>query len=231
MKELATIDTTEIKISTVEAFVEIKPENGTDFQEARDFLRKEFSGESIKKEEKNLDGISYEERLKHVPINGKNGYYEGIRGESKFIPSEATARGVTCKEKLAEYGVDGIEYKGGKADFSKVSYVTVEIENMTENRADYRKNSDWRPGNFSQADAKAAEQWNAEGKDGRTNWTDKDVYNFRKDPEHKYTWHERCDTKTMDLVPYEIHSFFGHLGGVAECKLRDAQNNGGEFDE
>ena len=48
MKELATIDTTEIKISKVEAFVEIKPENGTDFQEARDFLRKEFSGENIK---------------------------------------------------------------------------------------------------------------------------------------------------------------------------------------
>lgn len=221
MKELATIDTTEIKISKVEAFVEIKPENGTDFQEARDFLRKEFSGENIK----------YKERLKHVPINGKNGYYEGIRGESKFIPSEATARGVACKEKLAEYGVDGIEYKGGKADFSKVSYVTVEIENMTGNRNDYQKDGEWKAGNFSQADAKAVEQWNAQGKDGRTDWTEKDVYNFRKDPEHKYTWHERCDTKTMDLVPYEIHSFFGHLGGVAECKARDAKNNGGEFDE
>lgn len=44
MKELATIDTAEIKISKVEAFVEIKPENGTDFQEARDYLKQEFSG-------------------------------------------------------------------------------------------------------------------------------------------------------------------------------------------
>ena len=35
----------------------------------------------------------------------------------------------------------------------------------------------------------------------------------------------------MQLVPYEVHSYCGHSGGVAECKARDAKNNGGEFDE
>ena len=102
---------------------------------------------------------------------------------------------------------------------------------MTANRNDYQEDGEWKAGNFSQADAKLAEQWNTQGKDGRTDWTDKDVYNFRKDSEQKYTWHERCDTKTMDLVPSDIHQCCKHLGGVSECKVRDAQNNGGEFDE
>ena len=38
--------------------------------------------------------------------------------------------------------------------------------------------------------------------------------------------------KTCDLVPTEVNDYFGHLGGVAECKKRDAaQDIGGEFDE
>lgn len=45
------------------------------------------------------------------------------------------------------------------------------------------------------------------------------------------SWHERCDTKTMDLVPYDIHSYCKHLGGVSECKARDSVNDGGGFDE
>ena len=38
--------------------------------------------------------------------------------------------------------------------------------------------------------------------------------------------------KTCDLVPTEVNDYFGHLGGVAECKKRDAaQDAGGDFDE
>ena len=87
------------------------------------------------------------------------------------------------------------------------------------------------PGNFSQADAKLAEKWNEQQKDGRTDWTDEDVYEWRHDPAHQCSWHERCDTKTMDLVPYDIHSYCKHLGGVSECKARDSVNDGGGFDE
>ena len=68
-------------------------------------------------------------------------------------------------------------------------------------------------------------------RDGHTDWTDEDVYNFRNQPEHRYSWHERCDTKTMDLVPYEIHSYCTHLGGCSECRVRDSGDFGGEFDE
>ena len=36
--------------------------------------------------------------------------------------------------------------------------------------------------------------------------------------------------KTMDLVPTKIHQYFGHFGGVGECKIRDG-NSEEEFDE
>lgn len=57
--------------------------------------------------------------------------------------------------------MNGIEYKNAEADFSKCAEATVSIENMTSNRSD----------NFQQADVKCAEQWNAAGKDGKTDWT------------------------------------------------------------
>ena len=41
-----------------------------------------------------------------------------------------------------------------------------------------------------------AEKWNEQQKDGRTDWTDEDVYEWRHDPAHQCSWHERCDTKT-----------------------------------
>ena len=130
------------------------------------------------------------------------------------------------------YGKDGIEYKNLEPDFSEVSEGTVKIDNMTEHRDDYYdENGELQPGNFSQADAKLAEKWNEQQKDGRTDWTDEDVYEWRHDPAHQCSWHERCDTKTMDLVPYDIHSYCKHLGGVSECKARDSVNDGGGFDE
>ena len=36
--------------------------------------------------------------------------------------------------------------------------------------------------------------------------------------ENGYTWHERNDMVICDLVPTKINRFFGHLGGVSECK-------------
>ena len=76
-------------------------------------------------------------------------------------------------------------------------------------------------GNFEKADIACAARWNAEGRDGRHDWTARDVKNFRAgnaDGLNKYSWHECNDGKTCQLVPVEIHSFFTHLGGVSECK-------------
>ena len=117
--------------------------------------------------------------------------------------------------------MDGIEFKNCEPDYSKCSEGTVRIENMTENR----------PSNFAQADIKLADQWNKEMREGRNDWKDEDVEKFRKS--NNLSWHECCDTKTMNLVSRDIHgadtSVFLHSGGVAECRVRD--HVGGEFDE
>lgn len=65
-------------------------------------------------------------------------------------------------------------------------------------------------------------------KDGRTDWTEKEVDKWRHNPEHHCIWHETSDAKTMNLVPEEIHKFFTHAGGVVMCKIRDGGN---KFDD
>ena len=85
-----------------------------------------------------------------------------------------------------------------------------------------------RPYNFKQADEVCANQWNESGRDGRNDWTARDVESWRK--ENKYSWHERLDMKTMDLVQRDVHEECKHYGGVAECRRHDALNGGG-FDE
>lgn len=164
---------------------------------------------------------SYDERINHTPVDSENGRWDGERGESKFIPSEDTEKGRAAISKLKEYGMDGLEYKNGEPDYSKCSEGAVKIDNMTTNRAS----------NFDKADIKLAEKWNDEARNGKKDWTDEDVLNYRK--ENKLSWHECCDMETMHLVSRDIHggetSIFLHSGGVAECKIRD--NLGGGFDE
>jgi hypothetical protein len=226
--ELKNAEVNEEKFNETEKFKEIKPQNGMNVEEAKEFWEKEFAVEP----QFGANYNSYDECIKYTPCNSERGSYEGERGESKFIPSEATDEGRVVKAKLEEYGKDGIEYKNAEPDFSEVSECTVKIDNMTQNRYDYEDaEGNYCYGNFSQADQCCAEQWNENAKDGKTDWTAKDVSNYRAD--RGLTWHERCDTETMDLVPRDINTFFGHLGGCAECKARDAANgmSGGEFDE
>ena len=97
---------------------------------------------------------TYKERIDRTPSeNSDRGEWTGERGESTYIPSDEA-----MKELLAKYGLEGIEYHDGIPDFSQCSECTVEIDNMTENRAD----------NFAQCDEKCAEQWNKEARDGKT---------------------------------------------------------------
>lgn len=152
-------------------------------------------------------------RLKHTPVEGRGGHWLGERGNSKWIPAEAKA-----KEALAKSGQDGINFKNGVADFSKVSEQTVEIDHMTELRSS----------NFKQADTKCAEAWNKEMRDGRNNWTADQVKQYRH--ENNLSWHERSDMKHCDLVSRDIHGEIRHSGGVYECKIRDGVDVRSKFD-
>lgn len=224
MKEFKTPDIDEIKKPEPEGFKEIKPEKSTSTSDIGDFWEKEFNNEADYYN-------SYEKRLGCTPVEGSElGSWEGERGESKFIPNENTVEGEAALNKLTEKGLDGIEYKNAEPDFSECAEAIVKIDDMTQHRDDYyNKNGELQQGNFTQADIKCAEKWSAEAKDGKSDWTAREVNDWRH--EHKCSWHERCDTRTMDLVPFEIHSHCKHLGGVSECKARDSVDIGGIFDE
>jgi hypothetical protein len=161
---------------------------------------------------------TYEERLQQTPKDGDRGHWEGERGESEYIPTDED-----IKDILKEHGVEGIVYKNGEPDFSPVADTTVEIDNMSDRR--YGEGN-----NFEQADQACADKWNTEGRDGRTDWTARDVKEWRE--ENGYTWHERNDKKTCDLVPAKINDYFGHLGGCAECaKAAKTANKEDVFDD
>lgn len=162
---------------------------------------------------------TYKERLDQTPReDGERGEWTGERGESKFIPNDKE-----ILEVLAQHKMEGIEYQDAIPDFSELSKCTVEIDNMTE----IRRN---KGGNFEQCDEKCAEQWNLKCQDGKNDWTARDVQKWRES--NGYSWHERNDMKTCDLIPTIVNDYFGHLGGVGECRRRDLHTNfEGEFDE
>ena len=168
-----------------------------------------------KEDVENLYYSTYEERMKQTPREDSDrGEWTEVRGESEFIPNDEEVKDI-----LGKHDKESISYRDAIPDFSEVASSTVEIDDMTENRAD----------NFRQCDEKCAEQWNREKRDGRTDWSSRDVKEWRQ--ENGYSWHERNDMKTCDLVPTKVNDYFGHLGGVSECRKRDAENGGSDFDE
>ncbi|WP_282174695.1 HNH endonuclease [Vibrio diabolicus] len=146
----------------------------------------------------------------HLPRN--NGEWEGGPGDSdwkpdgEYIPQSKNPEGKTWSEILEEYDIESIPFKDGYPDFSEVAEETVEIDDFTENR----------DLNFAQADKATAEKWNEEGKDGRSDWKASEVKQYRKD--NDLTWHECEDTKTLQLVPSEVHNNVPHSGGISEKK-------------
>lgn len=227
MQEVKGKEINEVKKPEMENYKNIKPENGMNVEKAKEFWS-EFFDKTVERVSDKLDGKEFgtnyhaeRHMIMHTPVEDSvKGYWTGERGNSKFIPNENTEAGMRAKVKLAEYGLNGIRYKNGEADFSRCSEATVVIDHMRSNRDD----------NFDQADVKCAEKWNLESREGRNDWTARDVYEWRH--KNKYSWHERCDTKSMDLVSRDIHnSTFSHSGGVSECKVKEGSNNGGEFDD
>jgi hypothetical protein len=93
--------------------------------------------------------------------------------------------------------MDGVSYRTGKPNFSAFAEGEVTTTRMTSSRRE----------NFAIADELLAKQRGV---------PTKEVTAYRI--KNELTWHELNDVKTMQLVPSEINSFFGHLGGVGEAK-------------
>ena len=163
-----------------------------------------------------------EDRLDHAKHS--KGTWSGEPGKSEFTPDDSKARAA-----LEKKGENSISYnENGEPDFHSVSEGTVEIDNMTENRLSYIDDNGVRHiGNYDQADIKMKEKWNAECKDGRNDWTTKDVEKWVSD--NNLTRHECLDKKTVEYVDSDLHKECKHYGGCSECKERD-KVIGGEFD-
>ncbi|MBE6424210.1 MAG: hypothetical protein E7024_12215 [Succinivibrio dextrinosolvens] len=172
---------------------------GDILKEARNHKENDF-----KKTDVNIDEVS---KLEIIPRNG--GSWSGEPGNSDWIPNKDEIPGdrngtntenKTWEQILSEYGVDHIRFKDGEPDFSEVSKGNVEIDDFSDNR----------DSNFSQADEKLAEQRGC---------TPEEVAKWRQ--EHKYTWHECSDCKTMQKVPTEIHGNIPHSGGISVYKNKE----------
>lgn len=142
-----------------------------------------------------------------IPRSG--GSWSGEPGNSTWNPDReiepknrnySNVEGKKWDTILKENGIDGIHFNGGEPDFSEVSRGTVEINEFTDERYGIG-------GNFDQADEKLAEQRGC---------TKQEVQDWRR--ENNYTWHERCDCRTMDKVPREIHGNISHSGGISKVK-------------
>lgn len=137
--------------------------------------------------------------IKGTPQNGGN--WLGERGNSKWnmddeiVPKKENPDNLNWKEIKEKYQFETIEFKDGKPDFTCVSKGCVEIENFSGSRDI----------NFRKADI----EYSKENK-----MTPRAVSDFRKS--EGYTWHERSDCKTMDLVPSTVHNNIPHYGGIYE---------------
>ncbi|WP_426709741.1 HNH endonuclease [Cetobacterium sp. SF1] len=151
----------------------------------------------------NYDPI-YRDGGQHLPKN--DGKWSGSRGNSTWIPDRdkipsgraTNYEGQSWGKILDNHKIDGISFKDGEPDFRPIAKETVRIDNFTERRSK----------NFLQADEKAAKKLNC---------SPEDIRKLRQ--EHGYTWHERRDCRTMDLVPSEVHNNIPHSGGISEKKL------------
>lgn len=212
MPEIKNHDIKEVQSPATENYQKIHPEKGMTIEKAKSMIDHLFEKTSLAGK---LDKFysTAEKRIEFA--SHSNGVWIGEPGNSRFYPNDDNAKG-----DLEKYKQSYIEYKDGNPDFSKVSEATVKIDDMTSSHS-Y---------NFKQADSTCAEQWNKSKRDGRSDWSAREVKQWRQ--EHMYSWHERIDRKTMDLVPRAIHAECKHYGGVSECKQYERENGiGGGFDE
>ncbi|WP_211252930.1 HNH endonuclease [Carnobacterium gallinarum] len=160
---------------------------------------------------------TYEARLGQTPALGnKKVQFVGARGESLSTlkpPPDAKLESI-----LKNAGVEGVYYKNGVPDFSPFSKAEIEIEYMLGGKG--ALGSKARDFNFQQANSNLAKQLNDSPNLAKTfgmesgNIKPRDIEKYRV--QNNLTWHELNNGTTIQLVPSEINSTFGHIGGVGE---------------
>lgn len=143
-----------------------------------------------------------------------DGEWSGEIGDSELTPNDEGVRGT-----MAEFGETSVKYNDGVVDFSPFSKETVQVSEITPDIVTNRAN----------AYKAVAEKWNTEAKDGRTDWTQTDVQEWKQS--ENLAFHECSDLKTIQFVPANIHVACKHTGGRYEAKCRDMLANGGGFDD
>ena len=131
--------------------------------------------------------------------------FVGEVGNSLAKPDTSTKQGLEAKQYLKKFDAEGVEYQNSRPDFSPYALASVTISHMTTER----------PLNYKQAYEGVAKQWNAEGREGRTDWKASDVKQWKKD--NNLALHEKEDMKTCEFVPRVLHEHFPHEGGVSKC--------------
>ena len=156
---------------------------------------------------------SQQARINQTPKNGKGGKWSGKRGESDFILDEP----IVIKKGNKTITIKKVTYKNGVPDFSPFQEAQVKIPGMTNSRAN----------NFRQADEVLADYWTKIKHNGKS-WTSRDIESYRKS--NNLTWHEMNNMESLQLVPTEVNSSFGHLGGVGEYNAMIGQEGVSDFD-
>ena len=159
----------------------------------------------------------YNARLVKTPVNGERGQWSGARGESDFVLKEPLVLSDGTK-------ITKITYKNAVPEFSPYAKAEVKIT-MTKDRYVIKK--DGIVGNFEKADQALAEHW-TQIKDKGKSWTAREIAQYRTD--NKLTWHEMNNMESIQLVPTDVNSTFGHLGGVRECEIMVGQEEVSDFD-
>lgn len=187
----------------------------------------EFDGSDIKQTDVSAADKVSEERLSDVDeaelYSSKEtrisqaciseGTWSGEPGNSDFTPND---EGVL--KTMDKFGQSRVSYSDGVVNLSPFSKASVTID-ISPDRATNR----------SSAYKTLASEWNELARGGRTDWTQRDVLEWRR--AEGLEFHECSDLKTCQFIPADIHQTCKHTGGVHEAKSRDILNAVGGFDD
>jgi hypothetical protein len=156
---------------------------------------------------KELPKTELVEILKYTPVNGENGAWTGVRGNSTYVPKD-----VEIQKLLAEKGLTGIKYTNGVPDFSPLAFDKVQITGKYLDALSKPSSSQVRQAMQKEAKEILAKQRGV---------TPAEISEWMK--ANTITIHEDIDMTNLLFVRTEINGTFKHLGGVSEYMTRLAQ--------